>query len=149
MNTLNTSDAQTHRNKRRLLNLVFTEKSLRSAEEFIINHVDRWNEILKGDNVKPGEWSAPFNIAEWADYLAFDIMGDLSFGVQFNTKEAKENRFRKVPHTIHEYLKFNYPVGKSLYFAISAQQGMLMMLTLLRSQSRPFCHSFSGRSQGD
>ena len=111
VNTLNTSNVQIHRNKRRLLNLVFTEKSLRSAEEFIVNHVDRWNEILAGDGSETGKWLAPINIAEWSDYLSFDIMGDLSFGVQFNTKEPKENPFRRIPQTIHEYMRFNYPVS--------------------------------------
>lgn len=110
VSTFNTGDVSIHRSKRRLLNLVFTEKSLRSAEEFIIRHVDRWNELLPGDT-KIGEWSEPVNISDSTGFLAFDIMGDLSFGAQFETKEHKTNRFRAIPHTIHEYTKFTYPVS--------------------------------------
>ena len=65
-------------------------------------------------NAKPGEWTAPMNFADWSDYLTFDIMGDLSFGVQFNTKESGENPFREIPFTIHKYMRFNYPVSTSL-----------------------------------
>ena len=135
INTLNTSDVTLHRSKRRLLNLVFTEKSLRSAEEFVISHVDRWNELMPGDDAKPGQWTAPRNFADWSDCLTFDIMGDLSFGAQFDTKEPGENKFRSIPSAIHQYMKFNYPVS-TCFGGLSSYTGVTM-LTLLQIIKSP------------
>ncbi len=39
-----------------------------------------------------GEWSAPKNIADWCNYLTFDVMGDLCFGKAFEMLEREENR---------------------------------------------------------
>ena len=77
VNTLNTSDVALHHKKRQILNLVFNEKSGRAAAFFIQKHVDRWDELLPdGDG---NEWSQQKNLAEWSDYLVFDILCDLYF----------------------------------------------------------------------
>jgi cytochrome P450 len=110
VHTLATVDKMVHARKRRVLNSAFSEKAIRSAELFIVKHVDRWNEILlEGNNGK--EWSKPQNISDLADYLVFDIMGDLSFGKSFELKEPGENSLRHMPHTIAESLQFLHPVG--------------------------------------
>jgi hypothetical protein len=72
--------------------------------------VDRWNELLLDENADT--WSQPRNIAEWSDYLVFDIMGDLCFGRSFETKEPRENPIKSVPHAIAEALKFFYGVSE-------------------------------------
>ena len=108
VNTLNTSDTALHHKKRRILNLVFSEKSVRAAGVFINKHVDRWNELLLDHDGK--DWSEPKNLAEWSDYLVFDILGDLCFGKSFEIKEPGDNPFRAIPHAIHSYLRFTYPV---------------------------------------
>ena len=79
-------------------------------------------------SVKPGQWGAPFNFADWTDYLTFDIMGDLSFGVQLNTKEPGENRFRQIPYAIHKYMRFQYPVSTST--TVQTIQKLLILLTI-------------------
>lgn len=38
-------------------------------------------------------WSAPRNMADWCNYLAMDILGDLSFGKAFHMLERPDNRF--------------------------------------------------------
>lgn len=108
VSTINTTDVALHHKKRRILNLIFTEKSIRAAGVFIQKHVDRWNELLTDEEGK--NWSPPKNMAEWSDYLVFDILCDLCFGSSLDIKEPGENRFRNIPKTIHSYLKFIYPV---------------------------------------
>ncbi|GAB1318167.1 Benzoate 4-monooxygenase cytochrome P450 [Madurella fahalii] len=112
--TLNTIDVAEHAKKRKLLNLCFTEKSLRASSGFIIKHVDRWNELLIGEEErKTGAWTAPLDLSEKLDALVFDIMGDLCFGRSFDIKEPGENPLKAVPHFIADYMKFYYPMCRS------------------------------------
>lgn len=39
------------------------------------------------------EWGMALNMADWSNYLAFDVMGDLSFGQTFGMLERSDNRF--------------------------------------------------------
>ena len=100
-----------HARKRRVLNSAFSEKAIRSAESFVIRHVDRWNELLiEGNDGK--EWTEPQNMSDLTDYLVFDIMGDLAFGRSFEIKEPGENPFRHMPHSIADYMQFMFPVSR-------------------------------------
>jgi cytochrome P450 len=87
--TLNTVDVAEHARKRKLLNLSFTDKSVRSASTFIIQHVERWNELLVQDCGT--DWSEPLDLSNSLDALVFDIMGDLCFGKSFDIKEPGDN----------------------------------------------------------
>ncbi|KAL8755853.1 MAG: hypothetical protein Q9184_004677 [Pyrenodesmia sp. 2 TL-2023] len=85
-NTLNVTDVAIHAKKRKLLNTVFSDRAVRSTLDFVINHLDRWNELtVTGDG-----WSEPINLTKWSDCLVFDILGDLCFGKSFDTKEPGE-----------------------------------------------------------
>jgi cytochrome P450 len=110
-NTLHTVDVAEHAAKRKLLNLAFTEKSLRASAGFIVKHIDRWNELMLEENSDTEEWSKPVNFAAKIDELVFDIMGDLSFGKSFNTKEPGDNPLRNVPHGIASFFRMYYPVS--------------------------------------
>lgn len=110
--TLNTVDVAEHARKRKLLNLCFTEKSVRVASNFIVTHVDRWNHLLVDNTGK--EMSDPVDFSSKADALAFDIMGDSSFGKSFDVKEPGDNPLKAVPHNIIEYMQFYYPVRISM-----------------------------------
>lgn len=55
--TMNAIDVELHAKKRKLLNLVFTKKSVNDAGAFIEKHVDRWNELLVHGGEK--DWSEP------------------------------------------------------------------------------------------
>lgn len=109
--TLNTIDVDEHARKRKLLNLCFTDKSLRAASGFIGRHVDRWNELMLEENSSTTEWSAPVDFAEKVDTLVFDVMGDLSLGKSFDIKEPGDNPLRVIPHNIADYMRFYYPVS--------------------------------------
>jgi hypothetical protein len=50
-------------------------------------------------------------MADWCDYLVFDILGDLCFGKSFETKELGENPLKTVPQAIANVLRFFYPVS--------------------------------------
>ena len=86
-NTLNITTVAIHARKRKLLNTVFTEGSVRFAAAFIIKHLDRWNEL----SVIGRDWSKPIDSTKWTDCLVFDILGDLCFGKSFGIKEPGEN----------------------------------------------------------
>jgi len=107
-NTLTTVNKSVHAKKRRTLYSVFSDKAVRSAETFVIQHVDRWNELSLDANSE--DWSQPRNLALWSDYLLFDILGDLCFGKSFNIKEPQENPLKMIPHAISSYTRFMYPV---------------------------------------
>lgn len=108
MNTLSVTDLALHHKKRRVLNLAFSEKSIRAAEVFIQKHVDRWDELLTDGDSK--DWSQPKNMTHWTGYLVFDILCDLCFGRPLNIKEPGKTKFKGIPKLIESYMKFNYPV---------------------------------------
>lgn len=39
-----------------------------------------------------GQWSVAQNMADWCNYLTFDVMGDLCFGKAFEMLENNGNR---------------------------------------------------------
>jgi cytochrome P450 len=106
VNTLNVTDVAIHARKRKILNTVFTDSSIRSAATFIIKHIDRWNELT----VTGHDWSEPIDFTKWSDSLIFDILGDLCFGKSFETKEPGENPFKVIPEVIISYMKLWNPV---------------------------------------
>lgn len=112
VNTWSVVDKQKHARKRRVLSSAFSESAIRSAETFVIKHVDRWCDLL-GDEGKEG-WSQPKDMAEWSDYLVFDILGDLCFGKSFGIKEPGENRLRSLPKCIGSYVELLHPVSRRL-----------------------------------
>ncbi|KAL9039352.1 MAG: hypothetical protein Q9214_004912 [Letrouitia sp. 1 TL-2023] len=58
-------------------------------------------------------WSQPKNMADWSDYLVFDILGDLCYGRSFDTKEPGDNNLKLVPKFIHDYVNTMYPIAQS------------------------------------
>ncbi|KAL8668549.1 MAG: hypothetical protein Q9168_006823 [Polycauliona sp. 1 TL-2023] len=74
-NTWSATNHAEHARKRRILNAAFSDKALRNSEPYIIQHVDRWCELLVSGT--GGEWSQPRDMAEWSDRLVFDILGML------------------------------------------------------------------------
>ncbi|KAL9115408.1 MAG: hypothetical protein Q9227_000729 [Pyrenula ochraceoflavens] len=109
-NTMFTVDPALHAKKRRILNQVFTEKSIRSAAPYVIQHVDRWNELLIDGDGK--EWSQAKNLGTEVDSLTFDILGDLCFGKSFEIKEPGQNSLKVIPHSIAKYVQFMYSLSR-------------------------------------
>ncbi|KAK5079679.1 hypothetical protein LTR24_009066 [Lithohypha guttulata] len=91
-----------HAFRRRVLDQAFSEASMRSAEEFVINNVDTLCGLLSnGDS-----WSQPRRMDDYATYFVYDVMGDLVFGKPFDCMTNAEHRF--VPKMITESSKFLY-----------------------------------------
>lgn len=97
-----------HKRRRRNLEYAFSDRAVRSAEPFVIEHSDRWGPLLvegAGDG-----WSEPRNMTEWSDSYVFDILCDLCFGWTYETKKPGPNKLRTVPHDVAQYMKFTYTV---------------------------------------
>ncbi|KAI0392174.1 benzoate 4-monooxygenase cytochrome P450 [Xylariaceae sp. FL0594] len=115
--TLNTVDVARHAQKRKLLNLCFTDASLHAACEFTVKHVDRWLELMS-EQLHDGDWSAPVDFSGKVDTLLFDITGDLCFGKSFDVKEPGENIQKEVPHCITQYMLFYYHFCRSPFLTL-------------------------------
>jgi cytochrome P450 len=107
--TLTETNQTVHARKKRLLAFAFTDKALHTAETFIIQHVDRWCDLL----AKIDEGGNTQNLADLANYLVFDIMCDLAFGKSFDTKElGEENQLKRMPRIFDNYTSFMYKVSR-------------------------------------
>ncbi|KAL8822413.1 MAG: hypothetical protein Q9191_006853, partial [Dirinaria sp. TL-2023a] len=116
INTFVAVDRAVHDKKRRVSALAFSDRSIQAAEEFIIEHVDRWCDMmLDGDNEG---WSAPRNMAHWCDYLTFDILGDLCFGRSFESTRPEGKQARELLHTINKYMAYMWPIAKSPFVGL-------------------------------
>lgn len=110
LTTWNSTNVHIHGRKRRVLNYAFSDKALRSAEPFLIANTDRWCEIIADEITETGQgWSQSLNMADWVNYLVFDILGDLCFGHSFDMKE-KDSEMKYVPHLMAEYVALMHPV---------------------------------------
>jgi cytochrome P450 len=89
----NCRDRQLHARKRRILAPAFTEASLKSMEERIVMHIDRFFQAASSEPLyrDAGKcWTA--NVATWSNWLFFDTMGDLVFGQDLGMIQGKESR---------------------------------------------------------
>ncbi|KAF2108558.1 cytochrome P450 [Lophiotrema nucula] len=116
LNTWSATDIPSHARKRRVLNFAFSEKALRAAEPFIHSNTDRWLDLMEeqAGKGKDKQWSDSFNMAEWLNFLVFDILGDLCFGKGFDMKEPG-NSLRHIPELMITFLALLHPVGYAPY----------------------------------
>lgn len=97
-NTHSSIDKTSHARKRRVLSHAFSENAIRSMEKYILANVRTFcsklgaRPTLFGKVNAKGEWGLAQNMADWCNYLTFDVMGDLCFGKAFEMLEHEENR---------------------------------------------------------
>ncbi|KAF8329218.1 cytochrome P450 monooxygenase [Amanita rubescens] len=99
----NTRDRPEHTRKRKIISHIFSQKNVLEFEPHLKRHVlqliKRWDQFhdlaLKGMSGNDGEggWEGRdgrlyLNVLPWVNYLAFDIIGDLSFGAPFGMLES-------------------------------------------------------------
>ena len=106
-NTWNVTNIEAHARKRRVMNNAFSDRALRGAEPLVHANVDRWLELIGQQTGK--EWSNSLNMAEQANYLVFDILGDLCFGKSFNMKEPGSD-LKTIPKLMTTFLELMHPV---------------------------------------
>jgi cytochrome P450 len=112
LNTWNSTSIPIHSRKRRVLNFAFSEKAIRGAEPFVHTNTDRWLELI-GQKIGEGkEWSESLNMADWVNFLVFDILGDLCFGKGFDMKEPG-NELQHIPELMVSFLELLHPVAFS------------------------------------
>ncbi|KAF7555734.1 hypothetical protein G7046_g6479 [Stylonectria norvegica] len=94
-NTHNTRDKELHARKRRVLSHAFSENATKEMQKYILGNVRTFCEQIgiQDGGVEAKGWSKPRNMADWCNYLAMDILGDLSFGKAFHMLESPDNRF--------------------------------------------------------
>ncbi|KAL7268464.1 hypothetical protein RUND412_008914 [Rhizina undulata] len=105
VNTASAIDKQAHARKRKVLAHAFTDSALRSMEQYVVPTIDTLCNIIaageqsidfEGGEKGKGKWRG--DMSEWANYLTFDIMGELSYGKNFGMLKSEENRY--VPEII-------------------------------------------------
>ncbi|KAL7268966.1 hypothetical protein RUND412_008386 [Rhizina undulata] len=100
LNTGAETDKQVHARKRKVLAHAFTDSALKSMEQYVVPTIDTLCNIIaageqsidfEGGEKGKGKWRGDMSL--WANYLTFDIMGELSFGKNFGMLESEENRY--------------------------------------------------------
>ncbi|KAI1437349.1 isotrichodermin C-15 hydroxylase [Xylaria sp. CBS 124048] len=95
-NTHNTRDKTVHARKRRVLSQAFSEKAMKEMERYILANVRSFCGQIglgAGDGGDRKGWTPAKNMADWCNYLAMDILGDLCFGKAFHMLERPDNRY--------------------------------------------------------
>lgn len=99
-NTLTIRGGKEHSRRRRIMALGVSEKAQRGYEPRIMEHINKLCDVFlsEGPDVQDGHdgraWSPPLNMAEWCNYLGFDIMADVVFGAKYDL--VGNPRFRYV-----------------------------------------------------
>lgn len=96
-NTHSSIDKTAHARKRRVLAHAFSDGAVKAMERYILQNVRTFTNGLGASSDAVGTqrkgWGAGQNMADWCNYLTFDVMGDLCFGKAFGMLERDENRF--------------------------------------------------------
>ncbi|TVY82613.1 Cytochrome P450 monooxygenase apf7 [Lachnellula suecica] len=90
-NTHSSISKPSHARKRRVLSHAFSDGAIKSMEKYILGNVRTFCARL-GETQGEKGWGKPQNMADWCNYLTFDVMGDLCFGKAFEMLEHEENR---------------------------------------------------------
>ena len=110
-NVHNVIDKKIHARKRRVMSGAFADNAVKSMEKYVVANIEGACQVLKQNSIVHDEkvdllqvqnvgteksskgWMQPVNIADWCDWLTFDIMGDLAFGKAFGMFDQPQNRF--------------------------------------------------------
>jgi hypothetical protein len=100
VNVHSSIDKLQHARKRRVMSHAFSDSAIKSLERYILANVRTACRLLgeKPDGPsrlgkEKGGWKDAWNMANWCNWMVFDIMGDLVFGKAFGMLESPTNRF--------------------------------------------------------
>ncbi len=91
-------DKAAHARKRRVLSHAFSENAMKGREKYILDNIRSFclkigsQSALTDKSGAEEEWGNPLNMADWCNYLTFDVMGELAFGKAFEMLEHEEER---------------------------------------------------------
>jgi len=91
--TFSATDKKEHAFRRRIISHGFSEAALRSMEGEILSNITIFCGKI-GEGASGHSWSVPRNMAKWASYLTFDVLGSLSFGKSFGMLEHEQKSIR-------------------------------------------------------
>lgn len=74
-----------HARKKRVLSQAFSDKAIKSTEEYTLIHIRRFCEKLSST-------SEPLDMASWCTFLTGDVLGEVCFGNSFNMLTESKNR---------------------------------------------------------
>lgn len=93
-------DRAMHARKRRVLSQGFSDTAMKGLQPHILGVIRTFTEAVgdyQGRNVfgekKQQTWSTPKDMAVWANYMSYDVLGDICYGESFETIERPDNRF--------------------------------------------------------
>lgn len=79
----NTRDREEHTRKRKIVSSTFSQQNILGFEPYIQDNISLFLEKMGSLIDRTGKESVQFDFLPWANYLAFDIIGDLAFGTPF------------------------------------------------------------------
>ena len=86
-------DKDIHARKRRVVAHAFSDHALKALEAFMLVNVDVWCKLLAQQSDEKATWAEPVDMARSANYLTFDVLGDLAFGKSFGLLQSPANRW--------------------------------------------------------
>ncbi|KAH3956542.1 hypothetical protein HBI56_235830 [Parastagonospora nodorum] len=92
-NTLTMINKEEHARRRRIVSQGLSDAAVRFHEPTLMAHIQKCFALLSGTD-------EPKNVASWFNYLSFDIMGDVVFGMQYNLLGSTANR--AIPDAIEQ-----------------------------------------------
>ena len=108
-NTFNMIDKRIHAHKRKILARCFTDTALAQLEDYMIKSIETFLQIVSsGGHGQNQESSWKGDMGHWGNYLAFDVMGELTFGKNFEMLTS--TRTRHIPEVIEHFSNINYIV---------------------------------------
>ncbi|OJJ77418.1 hypothetical protein ASPBRDRAFT_50308 [Aspergillus brasiliensis CBS 101740] len=92
-NTLTAISKNIHTFKRRILTQAFPDQSIQEMEGRIQENISSFLDILISGTGSESGWSSPKNISEKCDWLAFDVITDLSYGNDLDMLNSPQMRW--------------------------------------------------------
>ncbi|KAH6639969.1 cytochrome P450-like protein [Truncatella angustata] len=95
--SLTTIDHDLHTIKKRVVSSALSDSSVRAMEDIVLRNIRKFVQHL-GESpsihfTEEEGWSSPKNMTDWADYLSFDIMGDICFSGSFQMLDKPDHRY--------------------------------------------------------
>ncbi|KAL8684450.1 MAG: hypothetical protein Q9224_006344, partial [Gallowayella concinna] len=112
-----------HKRIRTVLNRAFSEKVLAAQEPLLQEHVALLIQKLRDHTLGPT--ANPIDLAQWLNFITFDVVGDLGFGESFHCVE--NGQYHEWVGNVIGYMKMRTILRVAGYF--SFLKGLLLAMT--------------------
>ncbi|RDH27046.1 cytochrome P450 [Aspergillus welwitschiae] len=92
-NTLTAISKDIHTFRRRILTQAFSDQNIKEMEDRIQRNISSFLDILTTDSEPESGWSSPKNMSQMCDWLAFDVITDLSYGNDLDMLNSPQMRW--------------------------------------------------------